>query len=107
MLQTGLVLVCGSRAHLQTQSVAQRSYFRTLLMYGFHSCVLLLGGERSVKETQCGFKLMTRAAARVLFTNLHVERWSVPSISYAYFYRYRYTRTYTCTGSLAPIRNRV
>lgn len=29
-----------------------------------------------VQDTQCGFKLMTRETARVVFQALHVERWA-------------------------------
>lgn len=29
-----------------------------------------------VKDTQCGFKLFTRASAQLLFTNMHIERWA-------------------------------
>lgn len=68
-------LVCGSRAHLQDESVAQRSLFRTILMYGFHFFVWFLC-VKSIKDTQCGFKLLTRNAAAVLFTNMHVNRWA-------------------------------
>lgn len=68
-------VVCGSRAHLEEESIAQRSFFRTILMKGFHFVVwfLCVGG---IKDTQCGFKLLTREAAVLLFSNLHVERWA-------------------------------
>ena len=49
-------LVCGSRAHLEQESVAQRTAIRTLLMYGFHACVWLFA-VKTVKDTQCGFKV--------------------------------------------------
>lgn len=62
-------------AHLEGKSVATRSLHRTILMYGFHLLVLLLC-TRNVKDTQCGFKLFTRATARQLFQDLHLERWS-------------------------------
>lgn len=52
----------------------QRSYFRTLLMYGFHFLVWFLC-VRGVRDTQCGFKLLTREAAARTFSSLHVERW--------------------------------
>lgn len=68
-------VVCGSRAHLEKDSIATRSIFRTILMHGFHFIVWLLC-VRGVKDTQCGFKLMTREAALLLFSNLHVERWA-------------------------------
>ncbi|XP_072040448.1 dolichyl-phosphate beta-glucosyltransferase-like [Amphiura filiformis] len=70
-----MAVVCGSRAHLEKDSVAQRSYFRTVLMYGFHFVVWSLC-VRGIKDTQCGFKIMTREAARRLFTTLHVNRWA-------------------------------
>ncbi|XP_025408904.1 dolichyl-phosphate beta-glucosyltransferase isoform X2 [Sipha flava] len=68
-------VVCGSRAHLESEAKAQRSIFRTLLMMAFHIHVWMFG-VRSIKDTQCGFKLFTRSAARVLFNNLHVDRWA-------------------------------
>ncbi|KAF2355298.1 Glycosyltransferase 2-like [Trinorchestia longiramus] len=70
-----LAVVCGSRAHLEEDSVAQRSLFRTVLMYGFHALVWFFT-VRGVKDTQCGFKLLTRRAARIIFQNLHIERWA-------------------------------
>lgn len=43
-------------------------------MIGFHLHVWMFG-VRSIKDTQCGFKLFTRPAAQILFSNLHVDRW--------------------------------
>jgi len=68
-------IICGSRAHLEQDSIAQRSIFRTVLMYGFHFLVWLFT-VRSIRDTQCGFKLFTRSAARICFPNLHIERWA-------------------------------
>lgn len=73
--KNGLGVICGSRAHLEQESIAQRSMFRTFLMYGFHFLVWFLC-VRGIKDTQCGFKLLTRQAAVILFSNLHVERWA-------------------------------
>ncbi|XP_072170899.1 dolichyl-phosphate beta-glucosyltransferase-like [Diadema setosum] len=70
-----MAIVCGSRAHLQDEAVATRSFFRTLLMYGFHFLVWFLC-VRGIRDTQCGFKLLSREAARVVFPNMHVERWA-------------------------------
>lgn len=64
----------GSRAHLEDEAVASRSFFRTILMYGFHFLVWLFA-VRSIRDTQCGFKLLTRRAAEICFDSLHVERW--------------------------------
>lgn len=69
-----LALVCGSRAHLEQDAIATRSVFRTFLMKGFHLLVWLFAA-RSIKDTQCGFKLLTRPTARLCFPSLHIERW--------------------------------
>ncbi|NP_001079880.1 ALG5, dolichyl-phosphate beta-glucosyltransferase S homeolog [Xenopus laevis] len=70
-----LAISCGSRAHLEKESIAQRSMFRTFLMYGFHFLVWFLCVRR-VRDTQCGFKLLTREAAARTFSALHVDRWA-------------------------------
>lgn len=75
MKPNNMAVVCGSRAHLEKDSIAQRSMFRTFLMYGFHFLVYFLC-VKGIKDTQCGFKLLTREAAVFLFSNLHVERWA-------------------------------
>uniref|UniRef100_A0A0B6YA02 Dolichyl-phosphate beta-glucosyltransferase n=1 Tax=Arion vulgaris TaxID=1028688 RepID=A0A0B6YA02_9EUPU len=70
-----MAVVCGSRSHLEKESIVQRSVFRTFLMLGFHFVVWLLC-VRGIRDTQCGFKLLTRDAALLLFLNMHVERWA-------------------------------
>ncbi len=67
-------IVCGSRAHMEEDAIATRSFFRTILMRGFHLLVYMFT-VRGIRDTQCGFKLFTRAAARKCFSNLHIERW--------------------------------
>lgn len=68
-------IAVGSRSHLEQESIAERSFFRTVLMKGFHLIVWLFC-VRSVHDSQCGFKLLTRKAAHICFLNLHVERWA-------------------------------
>ncbi|PWA56310.1 Glycosyl transferase, family 2 [Artemisia annua] len=58
------IVAFGSRAHLEKKALAKR----------FHIVVLLAAGP-GVRDTQCGFKMFTRAAARKLFTNIHLKRW--------------------------------
>lgn len=70
-----MAISCGSRAHLEDDSVAERSMFRTFLMYGFHFLVWFFC-VRGIRDTQCGFKLFTREAALQTFSSLHVERWA-------------------------------
>lgn len=65
----------GSRAHLEKDAIASRSFFRTVLMYGFHFVVWLFA-VRGIKDTQCGFKLFTKKSAISCFESLHVERWA-------------------------------
>lgn len=67
-------IVIGSRAHLEEESTAKRSFFRTILMHGFHMLVWIFAVKK-IRDTQCGFKLLTRSAARRIFNLMHVERW--------------------------------
>ncbi|KAI3936166.1 hypothetical protein MKW92_051583 [Papaver armeniacum] len=42
---------------------------------GFHIVVLLSAGGSGIRDTQCGFKMFTRAAARKIFKNVRLKRW--------------------------------
>ncbi|KAG8390884.1 hypothetical protein BUALT_Bualt01G0130000 [Buddleja alternifolia] len=64
----------GSRAHLEEKALSTRKWYRNFLMKGFHLVVLLAAGP-GIRDTQCGFKMFTRAAARKLFTNIRLKRW--------------------------------
>ncbi|KAK8593290.1 hypothetical protein V6N12_045373 [Hibiscus sabdariffa] len=68
------VVAFGSRAHLEEKALAKRKRYRNFLMKGFHFVVLLTAGP-GVCDTQCGFKMFTRSAARMLFTNIRLKRW--------------------------------
>lgn len=74
-VSSSYAVVCGSRAHLEKEETAKRTFFRLLLMHGFHFLVWFWG-VRGIRDTQCGFKLITRNAARDIFQALHVERWA-------------------------------
>jgi dolichyl-phosphate beta-glucosyltransferase len=67
--------VLGSRAHLAEAAAARRAPLRNLLTRGFHALVTLVVGG-AVRDTQCGFKLLTRAAARALLPNQRLQRWA-------------------------------
>ena len=58
-----LGMAVGSRAHLEAEAIAQRSWYRNLLMHGFHFVVLVVAGG-AVKDTQCGFKVSAAACAQ-------------------------------------------
>ncbi|CAB1117789.1 GT2 [Ectocarpus sp. CCAP 1310/34] len=68
-------LVVGSRAHMEGEAVAKRALHRTILMFVFHWCVSILC-TRTIKDTQCGFKLFTRDTAVLVFSSLHLQRWA-------------------------------
>ncbi|KAJ2789750.1 dolichyl-phosphate beta-glucosyltransferase, partial [Coemansia guatemalensis] len=70
----GLVIAIGSRNNQAlSDTVVERSHIRAFLQWGFHTYVTILG-VRGVRDTQCGFKLFSRSAARLIFPNMHVER---------------------------------
>lgn len=44
-------------------------------MVGFHTLLRIMCPGH-IQDTQCGFKLFTREAARMVFPNQHIERWA-------------------------------
>lgn len=70
-----LLIAVGSRAHLEQQAAAERSLFRTILMKGFHLLVWICC-VRTIRDTQCGFKMFNRNAADLLFPIYHNESWA-------------------------------
>lgn len=52
------------------------SLSRSILRWGFRTTVRLLCGDLRVRDSQCGFKLMTLSAARQLYANLNLQQWS-------------------------------
>lgn len=68
-------LVLGSRAHLQDKAMAKRTALRNFLMHGFHALVTLVVGN-TIRDTQCGFKLMTRKAAQMIVPQQRLQRWA-------------------------------
>lgn len=71
----GSTCVFGSRAHLEKDAISQRSLVRTFLMHAFHFFVSVLCSSK-VRDSQCGFKLFPKRAARVMFESLHLMRWA-------------------------------
>ncbi|KAH0793218.1 glycosyl transferase [Histomonas meleagridis] len=69
-----MVVVVGSRAHLDGENKANRTALRDFLGKSFHF-LIWLSGVRGIKDTQCGFKLFSREAAQWLFPNQHIQRW--------------------------------
>ncbi|CAN6661193.1 dolichyl-phosphate beta-glucosyltransferase [Trichomonascus vanleenenianus] len=74
-LEGGYEVAIGSRAHLvSTEAVVKRSFIRNTLMRCLHLLVYMTG-VRTIRDTQCGFKMFTREAAHKIFPYLHTERW--------------------------------
>jgi dolichyl-phosphate beta-glucosyltransferase len=75
-------IAVGSRAHLETESIAQRTGIRTLLMKLFHLVVQFTyvcgtrGAVCPIHDTQCGFKLFDRRLCEAVFTNNRLERFA-------------------------------
>lgn len=68
-------MAIGSRAHLvSSPTVVSQTKFRNFLMNAFHLYLFILG-LKDIRDTQCGFKLMTRATAIRVVDGLHVEGW--------------------------------
>ena len=75
-VKEGYDLAVGSRNHQKEEAIAQRAWYRNVLMYGFNFLVNILSGIHGIHDTQCGFKLFSRRVARSVFHSLHLERWA-------------------------------
>ncbi|KAI9825123.1 MAG: dolichyl-phosphate beta-glucosyltransferase [Thelocarpon impressellum] len=74
----GKAVAVGSRAHLVgSEAVVKRSFLRNLLMHSFHLLLRLLTppATAAIKDTQCGFKLFSRAALPDIVPYMHSEGW--------------------------------
>lgn len=68
----------GSRAHLVgSEAVVRRSPLRNLLMRAFHLVLAVLTPPATsrIRDTQCGFKLFSRAALPHIVPYMHAEGW--------------------------------
>jgi len=52
------------------------SMSRVITRWGFRTTVKLFCGDLNVRDTQCGFKLMTLTAGSYLFFQINLKRWS-------------------------------
>ncbi|KAF2477584.1 uncharacterized protein BDR25DRAFT_274829 [Lindgomyces ingoldianus] len=74
----GRGVAIGSRAHLVgSEAVVKRSKLRNFLMHSFHLLLRLMTppATAAVKDTQCGFKLFSRAALPYIIPYMHCEGW--------------------------------
>lgn len=74
----GRAVAVGSRAHLVgSEAVVKRSRLRNFLMHSFHLLLRLLTPPATsrIKDTQCGFKLFSRASLPYIVPHMHSEGW--------------------------------
>ncbi|KAJ5754700.1 Dolichyl-phosphate beta-glucosyltransferase [Penicillium manginii] len=74
----GRGVAVGSRAHMVgSEAVVKRSKLRNFLMHSFHLILWLMTPPKTatVKDTQCGFKLFSRAALPYIVPYMHSEGW--------------------------------
>lgn len=68
----------GSRGHLVgSDAVVKRSVLRNFLMRSFHMVLMILTPPATsrIRDTQCGFKLFTRASLPHIVPYMHMEGW--------------------------------
>ncbi|OMP82841.1 Dolichyl-phosphate beta-glucosyltransferase [Diplodia seriata] len=68
----------GSRSHLVgSEAVVKRSKLRNFLMHSFHLLLWVMTPPATsrIKDTQCGFKLFSRAALPYIIPYMHSEGW--------------------------------
>jgi dolichyl-phosphate beta-glucosyltransferase len=73
-LDAGAEVAIGSRAMRGSQLVVHQPPLRELIGRCFNLAVRILAVP-GIHDTQCGFKLFTRAAARDVFSRLTVDHW--------------------------------
>ncbi|KAF2653080.1 glycosyltransferase family 2 protein [Lophiostoma macrostomum CBS 122681] len=74
----GRGVAIGSRAHLVgSEAVVKRSKLRNFLMHSFHLLLRFMTppATAAIKDTQCGFKLFSRAALPDIIPYMHSEGW--------------------------------
>ncbi|KCV72959.1 hypothetical protein H696_00513 [Fonticula alba] len=78
----GMALAVGSRAASGSGDArVERAPVRAFLQHAFQASLAAIGGVGGVADTQCGFKLATRPAARLLYPQLHLETPASPQRS--------------------------
>lgn len=69
-----MAVVVGSRR--KSEITTNRSFLRRFFSFGFNWYTKIVGGVYGLEDTQCGFKLYTRDAARAAFPPMKLRRWA-------------------------------
>ena len=73
----GADVAIGSRTHLKGRGDKEgRGLLRGFISTVFNFVVVYIGGVTGLRDTQCGFKLYSRSAARVAFEGQKLDRWA-------------------------------
>lgn len=77
VVASGADVAVGSRVHLRKgRKEERRALVRGFVSWVFNLLVVYLGGVVGIADTQCGFKLYSRRAARVAFVGQRLQRWA-------------------------------
>lgn len=68
-------IVIGSRTHIYHNFRTKPNNFIQKILSSIFKILIHISGVRGINDTQCGFKLFSREAARWVFPNQHIERW--------------------------------
>jgi dolichyl-phosphate beta-glucosyltransferase len=68
-------LSCSIGSRYEEGSDADRTAIRRFLSWGMNTLVQFIL-KNEIKDTQCGFKMFTRPAAKLIFPTQHLERWA-------------------------------
>ncbi len=71
--RNGMGISIGSR--INVDGIVKRPLYRKIPMLIFRLLSSILCNSE-IQDTQCGFKLYTRDAAKLIFRGLHLERWA-------------------------------
>lgn len=74
-IETKEGLACAIGSRYQTDAQADRTPLRRFLAWGMHTLVKFVL-RNNIKDTQCGFKIFSREAAKRIFPTQHLERWA-------------------------------
>lgn len=73
VLETGCPLVIGTRASTESKIERPQPLYRRIGSRGFSVFMQTVVGLRGIRDTQCGFKFFSRAAAKALFTAQKID----------------------------------
>lgn len=74
--QAGFEIVLGSREIKGTVIAVPQPWYRRILGDIFNLIVQIISGLWGIRDTQCGFKGLTKKAAEEIFSKCKIDRWA-------------------------------